>query len=388
MRTRELGRSGLVVPEIGLGCMGLSSVYGPVDDDAALAVLHRAWELGVRLFDTADRYGAGHNERLLGRFLAGRRAQAVVATKGGLVDTQAQPDARPVRNDPEYIVRACEASLQRLGTDYIDLYYLHRIDPEVPIEDVMGAGAPGRAGQGAPCRALEVAATTLEPAAAVHPVAAVQSEYSLWTREVEPRVLPACRRLGVGLVPFSPLGRGFLGGSVRSGADLAEDDFRRGNPRFEEANLEANRGLAEAVAELAARRGATPAQVALAWVLGQGEDIVPIPGTKRVRYLEDNVAAAGIELDADERAELERLFAGDAVQGARYGEAVMRMVDRRRPTPAHRARPSRGRRRRVFEVGAAGGGRMRAGFALSGFGRHRSAVPAGTTVRPAGIPTA
>lgn len=329
MRERELGRSGLKVPEIGFGCMGLSATYGPVDDEAARAVLERAWELGVRLFDTADRYGGGHNERLLGRFLADRRHEAVVATKGGLVDPGTFPDSRPVRNDPEYITRACERSLERLGTDYIDLYYLHRLDPEVPIEESMGALA--RLVEQGKLRYVglsEVAAATLRRAAVVHPVAAVQSEYSLWTRDVEPRVLPACRELGTGLVAFSPLGRGFLGGSVRSEEDLAADDFRRGMPRFDADNLAANRSLAEAVEALARRRGATPAQVALAWLLARGDDIVPIPGTRRARYVADNVGAADVRLDADELAELERLFAGDAVRGARYGEATMRLVDR------------------------------------------------------------
>lgn len=329
MRERELGRSGLRVPEIGLGCMGLSSVYGAVDDDAALEVLRRAWELGVRLFDSADRYGAGHNERLLGRFLEGRRSEAVIATKFGLVDTDAFPDSRRVRNDPEYIAWACEASLRRLGTDYIDLYYLHRLDPEVPIEDSMGALARlVEQGKVRHVGLSEVSATTIRRAATVHPVAAVQSEYSLWTRDIEPRVLPACREVGAGLVAFSPLGRGFLGGSVRSASDLAESDFRRGIPRFEEDNLRANQGLVEAVEALARRRDATPAQLALAWVLARGEDIVPIPGTKRLAYLEDNVAAAAMRLDADEIDQLDRLFAAEAVHGARYGEAVMRMVDR------------------------------------------------------------
>lgn len=329
MRERELGRSGLRVPEIGFGCMGLSSVYGAVDDDAALAVLERAWELGVRLFDTADRYGAGHNERLLGRFLADRRAEAVLATKGGLVDTEAHPDARPVCNDPAYIREACEASLRRLGTDCIDLYYLHRLDPEVPVEEAVGAVA--RLVEQGKVRHLglsEASGHSIRRAAAVHPVAAVQSEYSLWTRDVEPRVLPVCRELGIGLVAFSPLGRGFLAGAVRSGADLAEGDFRRGMPRFEDESLRANRALAEALEELARRRGVSAAQLALAWVLSRGDDIVPIPGTKRTRYLEDNMRAADIELDATERAELERLFADGAVRGARYGEAIMQLVDR------------------------------------------------------------
>lgn len=329
MRERELGRSGLRVPEIGFGCMGLSHVYGPADDEAALAVLGRAWDLGVRLLDSADVYGQGHNERLLGRFLAGRRDQAVIATKGGMVVDPERPRARTVRNDPEYIRGACEASLRRLGTDCIDLYYLHRLDPEVPVEEAVGGVARlVEQGKVRHVGLSEASSRSIRRAAAVHPVAAVQSEYSLWTRDVEPRVLPACRELGIGLVAFSPLGRGFLAGGVRSGSDLAEGDFRRGMPRFEEGNLRANRALVDAVEAMARRRGATPAQLALAWLLARGDDIVPIPGTKHTRYVDDNVGAAGIELGAWELGELERLFGDGAVQGARYGEDAMQMVDR------------------------------------------------------------
>lgn len=328
MQLRELGRSGLKVPAIGFGCMGLSGVYGPVDDEESLEVLHRAWDLGVRLFDTADHYGRGHNERLLARFLADRRDDIVLATKGGMVDTEAEPGSRPVRNDPAHIRAACEASLQRLGTDCIDLYYLHRLDPEVPIEESVGTLAR-LVEEGKVCHVglSEVSSVTLRRAAAVHPIAALQSEYSLWTRDVEARVLPACRELGVGLVAFSPLGRGFLGGGIRSSAELPEGDFRRSNPRFEADNLRANRRLVEAVEAIAHRRGATAAQVALAWVLARGDDIVPIPGTKRSRYVEDNVRAAEIHLDSEELADLERLFADGAVRGARYGETAMRYVD-------------------------------------------------------------
>lgn len=329
MRERELGRSGLRVPEVGFGCMGLSHAYGPADDEASLAVLERAWELGVRLFDTADQYGWGHNERLLGRFLAGRRHEAVVATKGGMVDTDTRPDMRPVRNDPAYIRGACEASLARLGTDHVDLYYLHRLDPEVPVEEAVGGVARlVEEGKVRHVGLSEASSRSIRRAAAVHPIAAVQSEYSLWTRDVEPRVLPACRELGIGLVAFSPLGRGFLAGGVRSRDDLAPGDRRQENPRFQAESLEANLRLVEALEALARGRGVSAAQLALAWVLARGGDIVPIPGTKRARYVEDNVRAADITLEESELAELEGLFADGAVRGARYGEAAMGLLDR------------------------------------------------------------
>lgn len=327
MNERQLGPSGLRVPAIGFGCMGLSEVYGPVDDNASLEVLQRAYDLGVRLFDTADQYGDGHNERLLARFLADRRAQVVLATKFGIVAPGRSPNARPIRNDPGYIRAACDASLQRLGTDYIDLYYLHRLDPEVPIEE--SVGAMSRLVEAGKVRHLglsEVSSATLRRAAAVHPIAAVQSEYSLWTRDVEPHVLPACRELGTALVAFSPLGRGFLSGRIRSHADLAAGDRRHENPRFQPSSLAANLRLVDAVRALADARGVTAARMALAWVLDRGDDIVPIPGTKRARYLDDNVEAARIELTDAERAELAGLFADGAVSGHRYGEVAMRWV--------------------------------------------------------------
>jgi len=328
MRTRALGDSGLRVPAIGFGCMGLSEVYGPVDDEHSLSILHRAHDLGVRLFDTADVYGHGHNERLLARFLAGRRRDVVLATKCGIVHTGEQPGTRPVRNEPEYIRAACEASLQRLGTDCIDLYYLHRHDPDVPVEEPVGEMA--RLVEEGKIRWIglsEVSSESIRRAAAVHPIAAVQSEYSLWTREVEPRVLPACRELGIGFVPFSPLGRGFLSGRLRSSEDLDADDRRRENPRFAEGNFDANLRLVDEVRRIAERKGATAAQVALAWVLSRGDDIVPIPGTKTDRYLEDNVAAADITLETDDLATLDEIFRPGAVRGARYGEAALRMSE-------------------------------------------------------------
>jgi len=331
MGERELGQSGLRVPAIGLGCMTLSEVYGPVDDERSLTVLRRAHELGVRLFDTADVYGHGHNERLLSRFLADYRDDVVLATKCGIVPAAEQPGGRPdrpVRNEPEYIRSACEASLQRLGTDCIDLYYLHRHDPEIPIEEPVGAMA--RLVEEGKVRGIglsEVSSENIRRAATEHPIAAVQSEYSLWTRGVEGRVLPVCRELGIGFVPFSPLGRGFLTGRIRSVDDLDTGDHRRENPRFAADNLEANLSLVDAVQGIAGRKGATSAQIALAWVLSRGDDIVPIPGTKTERYLEDNVAAADIVLDAEDLQAIDEIFRPGAVQGARYGEAALRMSE-------------------------------------------------------------
>jgi len=331
MRERELGRSGLRVPEIGLGCMVLSEVYGAVDDQRSLQLLDRALDLGVRLFDTADVYGTGHNERLLSRFLAAHRAGVVLASKCGIVPAAEQPGGRPerpVRNEPEYIRSACEASLQRLGTDHIDLYYLHRHDPDVPIEEPVGE--LGRLADEGKVRWIglsEVSSDNIRCAAAEYPIAAVQSEYSLWTRGVEARVLPTCRELGIGFVPFSPLGRGFLAGGIRSVDDLDAGDHRRENPRFAAENLQANLALVDAVQELAVRKGATTAQVALAWVLSRGDDIVPIPATKREQYVEQNVAAAELELDAEDLAALDEIFRPGAVHGQRYGERAMRMSE-------------------------------------------------------------
>jgi len=322
---RILGAGGPRVSALGLGCMGMSAFYGTPDEGRGLDTIARALELGVTLIDTADSYAAGDNERLVGRALAGRREQAVLATKFGLRWTDG---ALTVDGSPDYARACCEASLARLGVEVIDLYYLHRVDPRVPIEETVGAMADLVAeGKVRHLGLSEASAASVRRAHAVHPIAALQSEYSLWTRDVEAGTLPALRELGVALVPFSPLGRGFLGGAVGSSADLPEGDLRRALPRFQEENLRRNLGLVERLREMAAERGATPAQLALAWVLAQGEDVVPIPGTTRPAHLEQNVAALQIELDADDLALIESAVPADEVAGHRYNEMLQRLVE-------------------------------------------------------------
>lgn len=324
MQQRKLGASGPLVSALGLGCMGMSEFYGESDDDASLRTLARAMELGVTLFDTADTYGLGHNETLLGRFIAEggatRRRQVVLATKFGIVRATGQYERR-IDNSPAYIRAACEASLRRLGVERIDLYYCHRRDPAVPIEDVAGAlgdlVAEGKVGA---IGLSEVSVETLRRAHAVHPVAAVQSEYSLWSREPEADMLAASAELGTAFVAYSPLGRAFLTGAVKT-SELADNDFRKHNPRFAgdaEAN---NRRLVDALAAFAQARGLSSAQVALAWLLGKHPHVIPIPGTRRIPYLESNVRAAGVALDGDEIAALDKLFAPGNVTGARYPDA-------------------------------------------------------------------
>jgi aryl-alcohol dehydrogenase-like predicted oxidoreductase len=327
MQKRPLGNSSLDISAIGFGCMPLSSGYGPADQAEALATLSRALDLGVTFLDTADVYGGGHNEELVARAIAGRRDEVVLASKFGQVpqgDGTVRIDGRP-----DYAARACEASLKRLGVERIDLYYLHRVDPDVPIEETVGAMA--RLVEAGKVRALglsEAGAETLHRAQATHPISALQSEYSLWTRDPEPEVLPACRALGITLVSFSPLGRGFLTGTVRRREDLGETDYRRGVPRFEQANFEHNLAQLAALEKLARAKGCSTAQVALAWLLARGRDIVPIPGTRKAAHLEDNVAALELRLTADEQAELDEAFAGGAAAGARYKPAGLAMVNR------------------------------------------------------------
>lgn len=320
MKQRRLGTAGPLVSAIGLGCMGMSEFYGATDDAESRAVLDRAGELGVNFLDTADMYGPWHNEELIGRAIAGRRAEVVLATKFG-IDRTVEPGKKNVNNRPEYARRSCEASLRRLGVDYIDLYYLHRRDPEVPIEDVVGAMgelvAEGKVGY---LGLSEVGADTLRRAHAVHPITALQSEYSLFTRGLEAEILSAARDLGVTLVAYSPLSRGLLTTATKPAVEAG--DFRGTLPRFQGKNGEHNQTLAAKVAEMAAGMGCTPAQLALAWVLAQGEDIVPIPGTKRLRYLEENVAATEITLTSDQLAALDRAVPADAVRGDRYGRMV------------------------------------------------------------------
>ena len=324
MEKRDLGASRLTVSALGLGCMGMSEFYGPTDDAQSLATLERALELGVTFLDTADMYGSGHNEELLGRFLKGRREKVVLATKFGIVRVPGRYE-RTIDTSPAYVRPACEASLKRLGVEAIDLYYAHRLNPDVPVEDTVGAMAElVRAGKVRALGLSEVSARTLRRAHAVHPIAAVQSEYSLWTRDPEAEVLPACRDLGASFVAYSPLGRGFLTGAIGKDADLAANDFRRISPRFQGDNLERNLRLVDVVKTLAATRGATPGQVALAWLLHQGKDIVPIPGTKRIEYLEENVAAASLTLSTDELARLDQALPPGAAAGDRYPPAGMK----------------------------------------------------------------
>lgn len=329
MKTRRLGQQGPVVSAIGLGCMGMSDFYTTGSDEAeSIATLHRALELGVTLLDTADIYGPHTNEELLGRALKGKREQVFLATKFGIVRTPEQPQARGANGRPEYVRQAVEGSLKRLGTDHIDLYYQHRVDPDVPIEDTVGAMAElVQAGKVRYLGLSEASAQTLERAHKVHPITALQSEYSLWTRDPEENgVLAACARLGVGFVPYSPLGRGFLTGALKSPDDFAEDDYRRSSPRFTGDNFAKNLRLVEKVAELANARGVKPSQLALAWVLAQGEHLVPIPGTKQRKYLEENVAAVDLVLTPAELLELDAIFPSGAAAGGRYSEQVMSLI--------------------------------------------------------------
>jgi aryl-alcohol dehydrogenase-like predicted oxidoreductase len=323
LRTRILGDreqgSDLAVSALGLGCMGMSEFYGRTDDSEAMATIHRALDLGVTLFDTADMYGPFTNERLLGRAIAGRRDNVVVATKFGNVRDPDNPTARRIDGSASYVHAACDASLSRLGVDHIDLYYQHRVDKTVPIEETVGAMAElVQAGKVRRIGLSEASEATIRRAHATHPVTALQSEYSLWTRDIEDTILPALRELGIGLVPYSPLGRGFLTGTIASAEDLEADDFRRHNPRFQGEALERNLTLVSAVRELAVRKGVTAGQLALAWVLAQGDDVVPIPGTKRVPYLEENVQADQVRLTTEDLAELDGAVPRDAVVGDRY----------------------------------------------------------------------
>lgn len=315
---RVLGRDGLTVSAIGLGCMGMSDFYGPSEESTNLAVLHHAIDIGVNFLDTADMYGVGSNETLLGKILSERRDEIVLATKFGNVRA-ANGDYLGVNGHPDYVASACDASLQRLGIDCIDLYYQHRVDRTVPIEDTVGAMARlVEAGKVKYLGLSEASAATIRRAAAVHPIAALQSEYSLWTRDMETEILPTCRELGIGFVAYSPLGRGFLTGTIANADTLADNDWRRQNPRFQGDNATSNSTLVEAVAAIAQARGCTTAQLALAWLLGQGDDIVPIPGTRRITRLDENAGAAAIVLTADEIASIDAVLASHDVAGMRY----------------------------------------------------------------------
>jgi len=326
VETRKLGTQGLEVSEVGLGCMGMSEFYGGRDEDEAVATIHRALELGVSFLDTADMYGPFTNEELVGRAIAGRRDQVVLATKFGVVRSD-DPHVRSINGKPEYVRTACEGSLRRLGVDHVDLYYQHRVDTDVPIEETVGAMAElVHEGKARYLGLSEAAPDTIRRAHAVHPISALQTEYSLWTRDPEDEILPTVRELGIGFVAYSPLGRGFLSGEIRSLDDLEEDDFRRFSPRFQGDNFEHNHDLLDRVREIAKEKSITTAQLAIAWVLSRGEDVVPIPGTKRRRYLEENVAAVAIRLSEDELARIEEAFPKGATSGDRYPD--MSTVDR------------------------------------------------------------
>jgi aryl-alcohol dehydrogenase-like predicted oxidoreductase len=327
MRQRMLGQ-GLAVSAMGLGCMGMSDFYGGRDEAEAIATIHRALDLGVTFLDTADMYGAGRNEELVGRAIAGRRDGLVIATKFGNVRN---PDGtfKGVDGRPEYVRACCEASLRRLRVDVIDLYYQHRVDPATPIEDTVGAMADlQRQGKIRHLGLSEAAPATIRRAQAVHPISALQTEYSLWTRDVESEVLPTVRELGIGFVAYSPLGRGFLTGAIADVGTLDADDYRRHSPRFEGDNFAKNLALVDAIRAIAQDKGCTPAQLAIAWVMAQGDEIVPIPGTKRRRYLEQNVAAAGIALSRDELARIDRALPPGAASGERYAPNALRAVGR------------------------------------------------------------
>ena len=319
MPTRSLGRQGLVVSALGLGCMGMSQSYGPADENESIATIHRAIDLGIVFLDTANVYGDGHNERLVGRAIADRRDRVVLATKFGL---QRDDGSRSINGRPEYVKACCDESLARLGTPYIDLYYQHRVDPDVPIEETVGAMAElVQAGKVRYLGLSEASVDSLERAAATHPITALQSEWSLWTRDLEEAVLPAARRLGIGIVPYSPLGRGFLTGAITNTAGFTADDFRRTMPRFQGENFQRNLDLVAEVRRLAVEKHATAGQVALAWLLGQGDDVVPIPGTKRQKYLDENAATFALTLSLADMQRLDELAPSGAWAGARYADS-------------------------------------------------------------------
>ncbi len=327
MKKRFLGKQAIEVGEIGLGCMGMSEFYGSRDDAASIKVIHKALDSGITFFDTADMYGSGDNEELVGKALAAVRNKIVLATKFGFVRSE-DKNSRGINGSPEYVRYACEASLRRMKTDYIDLYYLHRVDTAVPIEDTVGAMAElVKEGKVNYLGLSEASTETLTRAMKVHPITALQTEYSLWTRDPEDEILEFCAKNFISFIAYSPLGRGFLGGQIKKLEDLDASDYRRSSPRYQGENFQKNLKLVGVIEELARAKGCTPSQLALAWVLSRGEHIIPIPGTKRIDYLEENIGAAAIVLNADDKSKIDELFPRNAVAGQRYTEGGMKFVN-------------------------------------------------------------